>query len=520
MKKNFFRFLFLFSFFAAVLCAALNAASCGAAQEGEEDSEYRVDFSSPEVSAAVKVCPRARVEKSTLYIDIPEEAGMETQMVNIPLKPLMKRFQGFFVEVEADVCFSEVSEPSEKYFGVKFQFHLPGTKDNAWPSVLQTPGNAENYGTCEWFHSSSQCAWTEDAEDAMLQLGLQATNGHYAIKNIVLRRGRQCPVSTLSLPVIPRAQYTENQLPRMRGVMSPNTSQGPREEDFAQLEKWGANLIRWQMGLPQLKNAEDLRKNLKWRLTQLETVLEMAEKHHLYVVIDVHTMKESRPVVLGTPEGRDELVRFWAETAKKFRGNPNIFGYNLMNEPVSANIEAGGPTLNEQYLRLIQAIREEDPETPIILDCDGAGRPEMLEFLEVFPYKNIIYSPHMYKPFELTHQLNEKQGSYRAYPNAEYGWNKDFLRKELAGVREFQLKTGARIYVGEFSCIRWAPGAENYIRDCIEIFEEYGWDWSYHAFREWQGWSVEYDGTPNHGEYSDRNPRREVLLEGFRKNIQ
>jgi hypothetical protein len=52
---------------------------------------------------------------------------------------------------------------------------------------------------------------------------------------------------------------------------------------------------------------------------------------------------------------------------------------------------------------------------------------------------------------------------------------------------------------GEFSVIRWAPGAVNYLRDCIELFEQCGWDWTYHAYREWDGWSVEHGSDPgNH----------------------
>ncbi|MDO5581502.1 MAG: cellulase family glycosylhydrolase [Planctomycetia bacterium] len=480
--------------------------------------EYRLDFNDPEMAAAIKACYQAKVEDGVLHIDIPKGSKSKTRMVNFPLQSLMKQFCGYFVEVEADICFSDVPEPSKGYFGVKFQFHLPGAPGDAWPGVLRFKGNYPIHGTSDWFHSRAKSEWSNTITNAFLQVGLQEVTGHIAVKNIVLRRGRPCPVSTLRLPVIPRAVYSGEQPPRMRGAMSPNTSNGPKEQDFADLEKWGANLIRWQMGLPALQNAADLRNSLKGRFQQLETVLELAKRYHLYVVIDVHTMKESRPVVLGTPEGRDELVRFWVEIAKKFKGNPNIFGYNLMNEPVSGNIEADGPSLNEQYHRLIKAIREVDPQTPIILDCDKAGVPDMLEYLEVFPYDNIIYSPHMYKPFELTHQLNQKQETYLSYPNEKKGWNKEFLRKELAGVREFQLKTGARIYVGEFSCIRWAPGAENYIRDCIDIFEEYGWDWSYHAFREWQGWSVESTGSPVHPEHSDSNPRRDALLQGFGKN--
>ena len=86
----------------------------------------------------------------------------------------------------------------------------------------------------------------------------------------------------------------------------------------------------------------------------------------------------------------------------------------------------------------------------------------------------------------------------------------------------FSREHDARILVGEFSAITWAPGAENYIRDCIEVFEEYGWDWCYHAFREWDGWSVEknwveYDPATMRDRYepSDDNPRKRALLDGL-----
>jgi hypothetical protein len=88
-------------------------------------------------------------------------------------------------------------------------------------------------------------------------------------------------------------------------------------------------------------------------------------------------------------------------------------------------------------------------------------------------------------------------------------------------VREFQLAYGAHIYVGEFSAIRWAPdnGAYRYLRDCVEVFEEYGWDWSYHAFREWDGWSLEHgtdpdDRTPN----STPGKRLQFMLDWFGRN--
>lgn len=82
-------------------------------------------------------------------------------------------------------------------------------------------------------------------------------------------------------------------------------------------------------------------------------------------------------------------------------------------------------------------------------------------------------------------------------------------------------KYRARIYVGEFSAAAWAPGAEKYLADCISIFEEYGWDWTYHSFRESPVWSLEYEGeNRNKMRPSADNPRKRVLLEGFKNNLK
>ena len=72
------------------------------------------------------------------------------------------------------------------------------------------------------------------------------------------------------------------------------------------------------------------------------------------------------------------------------------------------------------------------------------------------------------------------------------------MKRALKPVVEFQRKYGVHIYIGEFSAIRWAPddSACRYLKDLIDIFEAHGWDWSYHAFREWDGWSVEHGPDP------------------------
>ena len=107
------------------------------------------------------------------------------------------------------------------------------------------------------------------------------------------------------------------------------------------------------------------------------------------------------------------------------------------------------------------------------------------------------------------------------YPDPKRGRNRDWLRKTLGNVREFQNRHGARIYVGEFSAAAWAEGADRYIEDCISIFEEYGWDWTYHAFRESDLWSVEYPSDRNAAAPAAEPTDRELLLRRyFEKNVR
>lgn len=193
-----------------------------------------------------------------------------------------------------------------------------------------------------------------------------------------------------------------------------------------------------------------------------------------------------------------------------------LWGYDLLNEPNTASSEPGLEMFAEYQGRLVRAVREIDPDTQVIV-TGHYGSHGGLEFLPVYPEKNIVYTIHFYRPNEFTHQLDRRAGTFLRYPDANRNWDKRYLRRMLAGTREFQLKTGARIYVGEFSAIRWAPGADRYLRDSLELFEEYGWDWSYHAFREWDGWSLEHSGDPADIRLDPENGRLRAVLEALRR---
>jgi hypothetical protein len=151
------------------------------------------------------------------------------------------------------------------------------------------------------------------------------------------------------------------------------------------------------------------------------------------------------------------------------------------------------------------------------------ANPDALKGFKPLPLTNVVYSVHMYLPQAFTHQGVFGKPSGIAYPGRCDGklWDKAAVREALQPVVDFQEKYRVPIYIGEFSAIRWAPGtsAADYLRDCLAVFEEHGWHWAYHAFREWDGWSVEHGPDPNdHQRSQARTDREQLLRSAFARN--
>jgi len=196
----------------------------------------------------------------------------------------------------------------------------------------------------------------------------------------------------------------------------------------------------------------------------------------------------------------------WAMLASGLQGLPNVVGYDLLNEPNPPWVDgtqASSSRLWEQIVELTcRAIRAVDDKTPIVIEGIAGGGPEGAALLRLpNNISNLVLSIHLYLPHEITHQRVWPQWpGVHPYPNESLAaenpvhagrWDKQRLRELLSMVPDT-----VPVYVGEFSCVRWAPGSSalNYISDCIDLFAERGWSWDYHEFRGWPGWDAEADG--------------------------
>ena len=476
---------------------------------------------------AWRLSPECRLEGSLLTVTVPKDKtrGLHAAVTTVDLTPFVP--SGF--EATIRVRGKDVTVPPKPYNGVKFMFHFRpvGGDADKWPgATLPT-------GSFDWGRAAVRCAEFRGSEGGKgrLVLGLQDSSGTVTFD-----------LSTLSIAV-PRplgpitnqnhvAIYTPDVAarPRMRGVMSP--SRDMNEDDFKTLHSWGATLLRYQMirnwhGVNTNQDLDEFDRWLNGKLDNFDKVaLPMAARYGIKVVLDFHVPPGGRDYTGEMNMFHDEkyanhFIETWRRIARRFKGREGLYGYDLINEPSQRLATAPGLDYWSLQRRAAETVRAEDPHTPIIIESNGWDSPKTFPSLSPLTLTNIIYQAHLYLPMDFTHQRVMKKRMHTvAYPNAEKGWNLDFLRRELNPVREFQLKHKARLYIGEFSAVVWAPGAENYLRDAISLFEEYGWDWSYHAFREWAGWSVEHESQDGKSiRPSADNPRKRALLEGFKHGV-
>ena len=310
----------------------------------------------------------------------------------------------------------------------------------------------------------------------------------------------------------------------LRGVMLP--PQPLSEKAFDTLAEWGVTLVRFQIVKDNSAkfNIRDTAAYFRWLDSKLKLIereiLPRATARGIRVAVDLHTVpgganRDAEANMFFEPEFADAFVEAWRRIATRLRGISGIYGYDLCNEPFQ--VRKSPATYWTLQCRAAAAIREIDPDATIIAESNEWASPETYANMKPLPFANVIYEAHMYLPLLYTHQGIGGNDRGLAYPDPSKGLDREWLRERLRPLREFQLRHGVRIYIGEFSAIAWAPGAAEYLRDCISIFDEYGWDWTYHAFREWGGWSVELEGDDiGQMRKSADNPRKRVLLEGLR----
>ena len=286
-----------------------------------------------------------------------------------------------------------------------------------------------------------------------------------------------------------------------RGMMGPGRDITSAEVDT--LSYWKANVVRWQLYSPRnYSTLDSFDIWLNGKITELDNAFNLCEPLGIKLLIDMHYTPlgsdSNGTVVFYNLAANDKLVAAWQTLVTRYKDRTNLYGYDLINEPIQKN----PPTVldfKSTEIKIGNAIRAIDRKTPIFISVDPGDNPGGFVSFTPVPLTNVVYEVHMYEPHEYTHQLvNSAYPTAYTYPGVVNGvmTDKNRLISYLGAVRTFQTNYSARIFVGEFSAARWASGAATYLRDCMDIFESYGWSWTYHAYKEAKTWNLELANQP------------------------
>lgn len=243
-------------------------------------------------------------------------------------------------------------------------------------------------------------------------------------------------------------------------------------------------------------------------LARLVTSVQKAQAAGLKVVIDM----QEGPFTGGFSWDDDEqndldsaFCQAWWSIADAMVTNGltgSVYAYDLCNEP---NDTAQAPMPPRQWwplaTNIARTIRTRDTSTWLVYESGpGSYMSGFLYTLRPLPDARILYGAHFYYPDAYTaqdvNQLIPNPGPVYSYPGFTLNgttWDAARLAVQVRPLAAFQQTWGVPVYVGEFSAIRWAPGAADWLQDVVTILEHYHWSWTYHAWREWNGWNLEYD---------------------------
>lgn len=267
------------------------------------------------------------------------------------------------------------------------------------------------------------------------------------------------------------------------------------EGDFRALAATGANVVRVAIQLRKCSGCTRYEVPHD-DIAYAEFVLDLAGRHGLRVVV----------VLQPTPWGdqsdywqsdslKADIVAQWADVARQLKGFAALQAYDLINEPVvpgRVHLRSAPVQWHELATAIAQAVRAADPDTPLMVEPVPWGLPAAFRnLLPLAGMPGVVYSLHFYTPHEFTHQGLPGYTDSPVYPGN--GWDKRRLSQALDDARRFAAIHRVPIFVGEFSCVRWAPDAScpRYLADALALFAAEGWGWAYHCWRCYQGWDAE-----------------------------
>ena len=182
------------------------------------------------------------------------------------------------------------------------------------------------------------------------------------------------------------------------------------EKDIEQIAALGFNSVRPALNARIFLTEGENPQFIQEGFDLLDSLINRCSKHNLYVILDMHgapggqtgqnidDSEFDEPRLYMEPEKYEPLLtKLWVKLAEKYKDNPTVAGYDLLNEPLPKMTGAADKykhLIEPLYQRLTTAIRAVDKKHMIILEgADWSN--DWSVFSKPFD-SNLVYQFHYY----------------------------------------------------------------------------------------------------------------------------
>lgn len=272
------------------------------------------------------------------------------------------------------------------------------------------------------------------------------------------------------------------------------------EEDFKRVSDMGMNVVRFYMNYKTFESDEQPYKYLDDGWAWIDNNIRWARKHGVYLILNMHVpqggfQSHGKGWELWTnAEYQNRLVSLWKAIAMRYKDEPVILSYDLLNEPGVPNSKSQWTELAQ---RLVNEIRKIDQKHPIMVEKVNSvnrswERDKDMNFIRVKD-ENIIYTFHNYDPYSYSHQyapwnkwVKGRDGG--VWPNPEKGFDKGFIAKTLDKYLAWGKRNNVPLFFGEWGAYKVTfeknKGGLQYVNDVLDVLEERQLSNSYHVYHE------------------------------------
>ena len=259
-----------------------------------------------------------------------------------------------------------------------------------------------------------------------------------------------------------------------------------QESDISRIALLGLNCLRVPFHYRIVENAP-----YRYRsegIAYLDRVVQWARRYHLWVILDFHgapgcqnhdwhSDSYGKADLWKNKEYQHRSFALWEFVADRYKEEPQIAGYDLLNEAVLKDTRL----LNRFYRQLIKRIRTVDRNHILFIEGNRWGID--MECLEEFDDDNHVLSAHSYEPLDFTFNFVP----HLPYPLKTKGriWNKAVIKKLLLRYKIISDRRSVPIFVGEFG-VNYREGVygeHRWVKDVLGCFKEFGFHWTYWTYK-------------------------------------